>query len=98
MSMLLCLHVLDSYAELRDGRRPVFAFFFAAWPELKAQVLISPGDFWYSCDRWVLSRVAFTVAEVLTTWEQWLHVHISIPMLAPVSSVNVNSLRHLSPH
>ena len=64
MSMLLCLHVLDSYAELRDDRRPVFAFFFAAWPELKARVLTSPGHFWHSCDRWVLSRVAFTVAEV----------------------------------
>ena len=40
---ILCLHVLDSYVELRDDRRPVFAFFFAAWPELKARVLTSPG-------------------------------------------------------
>jgi hypothetical protein len=54
--------VLDSYVELR--RRSVFACFFAAWPELKARVLTSPGHFWHSCDRWVLSRVAFTVAEV----------------------------------
>jgi hypothetical protein len=64
MSMLLCLHMLDPYVELRDDRRPVFAFFFAAWRELKAWVLTSPGNFWHSCDRWVLSRVAFTVAEV----------------------------------
>jgi hypothetical protein len=64
MFMLLCLHVLDSYAELKDDRRSVFAFFFAAWPELKARVLTSPGHFRYSCDKWVLSRVAFTIAEV----------------------------------
>jgi hypothetical protein len=51
MSMLLSLHVLDSYVELRDDRRPVFAFFFATWPELKARVLTSPGYFWHSCDR-----------------------------------------------
>ena len=62
--MLLCLHVLDSYVVLRDDRRSVFAFFFAAWPEFKPRVLTSPGNFWHSCDRWVLSRVAFTVAEV----------------------------------
>jgi hypothetical protein len=37
--MLLYLHVLDSYVELRDDRRPFFAFFFAAWPELKTRVL-----------------------------------------------------------
>ena len=53
-SMLLCLHVLDSYVELRDDmldsyvelrddRRPVFAFFFASWPELKARVLTRLG-------------------------------------------------------
>ena len=33
------LNVLDSYVELRDDRRPFFAFFFAAWPELKTRVL-----------------------------------------------------------
>ena len=61
MFMLLCLHVLDSYVELKDDRWSDFAFFFAAWPELKTRFLTSPGN---SCDRWVLSRVAFTVAEV----------------------------------
>ena len=53
--------------ELRDDSWTVFAFFFAAWSELKTRVLTSPGHFWHSCDRWVLSRVAFTVAQVKTT-------------------------------
>ena len=38
------MYVLDSYVELRDDRRPVFAFFFAAWPELKARIFIKYPD------------------------------------------------------
>ena len=61
MSML----VLDFYVELRDDRRPVFAFFFAAWPELKARVLTSPGHFWHSCDRIMLMALCADCGELV---------------------------------